>query len=691
MNINQQMSEFQLAQAQKEIVEDVLGVKHVVNTSRNAINNFNKKLGKELHVKTTDNPTLTNLIKDTAKMKKANVHYEPNTSLWYKIDGDTLYIRGHEAEGYSERVLYTDDTLSNNGWVGCTCTKAIIQEQIVPISCASMFRTCKQLTTIQGLQNIVMNCCTSCYKMFFGCYALQSIDCSNWDMSNVKSISYMFAFCYKIQSIDCSNWDTCNVEDMYRMFYCCYELKDIIGLNDLDVHNVKNMACMFCGLEQFTDLDISKWNAPKCEDAQYMFSSYMNPGNEHYNGFVRINAPNLFRSGCVKNLRAAFQVNPELKYVNISNWNVSNVENLRYIFFDCPNIETLDLRKWNACKCTDASFAFSFNTERYGKNKLKYLRVDNLFKNGIISNVNGMFQNLDKLKTIGDISNWDVQNVTLSNHMFYNCVNLKHIGDLSNWNMPKCTNAKLMFGCNYTLDGKVMQFEQLKLNNLFKDGIVSNVSGMFQGCDDLEYLNISNWNVSNLENASYMINPMDFSKLKYIGDLSNWDLSSLKSCRQMFMFSPNLTSIGSTKNWNISNVTDMTRLFNCTPINGLDMKNWDTSKCTNMYEAFGNFNSFGEYGEGISYIKSLCPIHKGTNTAYAFWYNRNLTTIEDSGTISASVNFAYSPLTHDSALVLINALDAENPGTLTLSTTTYETLTDEDKAIAISKGWTIAA
>lgn len=639
MKINQQMSEFQLAQAQKEIVEDVLGVKHVVNTSRNAINNFNKKLGKELHVKTTDNPTLTNLIKDTAKMKKANVHYEPNTSLWYKIDGDTLYIRGHEAEGYSERVLYTDETLSKNGWVGCTCTKAIIQEQIVPISCASMFRTCKQLTTIQGLQNIVMNCCTSCYKMFFGCYALQSIDCSNWD--------------------------TYNVEYMERMFYQCYALKDIIGLNNLDVSNVKNMKYMFCGLEQFTDLDISKWNAPKCEDAQYMFSSFMQPGKEHYNGFVRINAPNLFRNGCVKYLQHMFTANHELKYVNVSNWNVSNVENLTDIFTNCINIETLDLRKWNACKCTNARFAFGYDDKWYGKNKLKYLRIDNLFKNGIISDMTCMFQNANVLKTIGDVSNWNttnvtslhsmffkcesleeisdlsnwnVQNVIDSSQLFYDCVNLKYIGDLSNWNMPKCTNARLMFACQNkeTTGNKFMQLEQLKLNNLFKDGIVSNVEAMFQECN-------------------------------------------------------NLQSIGDVQNWNTSNITTMHVMFYCADVNGLNMKNWDTSKCTDMLGAFGNFEGYHEHGEGISYIKSLCPIHKGTNTQFAFWYNRNLTTIEDSGTISESVNFAYSPLTHDSALVLINALDAENPGTLTLSTETYATLTDEDKAIATSKGWTIAA
>lgn len=246
MKINQQMSEFQLAQAQKEIVEDVLRVKHVVNTSRNAINNFNKKLGKELHVKTTDNPTLTNLIKDTAKMKKANVHYEPNTSLWYKIDGDTLYIRGHEAEGYSERVLYTDDTLSNNGWAGCTCTEAIIEEQIVPISCVNMFKNCKQLTTIQGLQNIVMNYCTSCHGMFYACNALQSIDCSNWNTSNVTDMSWTFNGCRQLKSIgNLSKWDVSNVVDMKLMFKECCSLDNIGNLNDWNTSNVTDMIGMF--------------------------------------------------------------------------------------------------------------------------------------------------------------------------------------------------------------------------------------------------------------------------------------------------------------------------------------------------------------------------------------------------------------------------------------------------------------
>lgn len=42
-------------------------------------------------------------------------------------------------------------------------------------------------------------------------------------------------------------------------------------------------------------------------------------------------------------------------------------------------------------------------------------------------------------------------------------------------------------------------------------------------------------------------------------------------------------------------------------------------------------------------------------------------------------------------MVLINALDSENTGTLTLSTATKETLSADDIAIATGKGWTIEA
>ena len=129
----------------------------------------------------------------------------------------------------------------------------------------------------------------------------------------------------------------------------------------------------------------------------------------------------------------------------------------------------------------------------------------------------------------------------------------------------------------------------------------------------------------------------------------------------------------------------------CTSLNELNMSSWDTSKVTTMYEAFCNFNAGNKYTDFSIPKINVPPIPKGCNVDHAFTYDFSLTTIESSGKISKSLNFQWSPLTHDSAMVLINALDSENPGTLTLSTVTKGTLSADEIAIATNKGWTIAA
>ena len=45
-------------------------------------------------------------------------------------------------------------------------------------------------------------------------------DISNWDVSNVKNMSYMFYRCDQFNG-DISLWDVSNVTDMHYMFYNC--------------------------------------------------------------------------------------------------------------------------------------------------------------------------------------------------------------------------------------------------------------------------------------------------------------------------------------------------------------------------------------------------------------------------------------------------------------------------------------
>lgn len=54
-------------------------------------------------------------------------------------------------------------------------------------------------------------------------------------------------------------------------------------------------------------------------------------------------------------------------------------------------------------------------------------------------------------------------------------------------------------------------------------------------------------------------------------------------------------------------------------------------------------------------------------------------------------SFAYNPLTHESAVALLNSLGTVTGQTITFNATTYQTLTAEEIAIGTNKGWTVVS
>ena len=95
-----------------------------------------------------------------------------------------------------------------------------------------------------------------------------------------------------------------------------------------------------------------------------------------------------------------------LRYIDISEWDVSNVERMKWMFCDCKELVSVgDLSNWDVRKLEDAE---------------------------------GMFKHCKKLTYVGDISNWKPDN--LNDHgvidMFIGCKKLKgNVGDLTKWNI----------------------------------------------------------------------------------------------------------------------------------------------------------------------------------------------------------------------------------------------------------------
>ena len=100
------------------------------------------------------------------------------------------------------------------------------------------------------------------------------IGLEDWDVSNVKDMRYMFYNCKYFNS-NLSKWDVSNVKNMDSMFWGCKNFNS--DLSKWNVSNVENMYCMFWGCINFNS-DLSKWNVSNVKNIHGMFSGCQSLG-----------------------------------------------------------------------------------------------------------------------------------------------------------------------------------------------------------------------------------------------------------------------------------------------------------------------------------------------------------------------------------------------------------------------------
>ena len=211
------------------------------------------------------------------------------------------------------------------------------------------------------------------------------------------------------------------------------------------------------------------------------------------------------------------------------------------------------------------------------------------FKNKIDS-LNGFFEGCSNIISL-DLSNFDSSNVTSMKNMFAGCDKLKEIKGLCKLNIKKVTTMEAMFSkcseleyldltncdtSNVTDMG--FMFEECKklknikgLNNFITNKVI-NLSAMFQECYVLEHLDLSNFNTSNVNDMSYMFNQC--RKLKSIKGIKNFITDKVTNMDNMFQLCGKLEYLD-LSNFNTSEVTDMSNMFNqCNSLKYLNLLNF---------------------------------------------------------------------------------------------------------------------
>ena len=124
----------------------------------------------------------------------------------------------------------------------------------------------------------------------------------------------------------------------------------------------------------------------------------------------------------------------KFKYIDISDWNVSNVTNMAYMFFNCKELKSVgDISSWDVSKVSNMSYMFynckKFNQDISGWDVSKVADMCAMFK---------FCRSFNQ-----DISKWDVSNVTDMSSMFAYCENFNQ--DLSKWDVSKVRYHSHMF------------------------------------------------------------------------------------------------------------------------------------------------------------------------------------------------------------------------------------------------------
>ena len=271
---------------------------------------------------------------------------------------------------------------------------------------------------------------------------------------------------------------------------------------------------------------------------------------------------------------------------------------------------------------------------------------------------------------------------------------LSTFSTIPDYDYSQIQNADYLFnGCNYlTKLGRPLNCRNMVTG-----------TGMFMSCHNLQFVtNMTPSGVLVIQNLSNTGNMTKMDKMfayctNLIGVNGKKSMQYLKTdaCTTMrSMFYQDILLSAVPMFTSTSNVTDMGFMFwGCYDFDAFDC-NYDMSKVTDIEGMFTNSTI-------TSFTKSNGPLDFSsvTNATDAFKGCTNLATLAGFTGLKANLSLSDCPLTVESINNVINEMydfnangliPEEGQGTLTLGATNLAKLTDEQKAIATAKGWTLA-
>ena len=222
----------------------------------------------------------------------------------------------------------------------------------------------------------------------------------------------------------------------------------------------------------------------------------------------------------------------------------------------------------------------------------------------------------------------------------------------------------------------------------FDTRYVTSMKSMFQGCRKLKKLNLEGFNTKNVKSFSSMF--QDCSSLESL-NVIRWDLNSGNDFSFMFKGCSSLENLNLSYWNNTFRFTSLYGMFeDCISLKSLNLSNFNTLgareeayiktfyNCESLETLdISNFDFMMNKTQPIDMFFGCCSLK---NLKFGKNYHKGDLWLYD------------CPLTHESAMSVINSLrETEKPTDLIFSHETYDTLTEEELALAVSLGFNVFA
>ena len=499
-----------------------------------------------------------------------------------------------------------------------------------------MFYKCENLRSVYLPKCYNNNTITTMSHMFYGCkkinnniiYRISELQCNK-----IVDTSYMFYDCYKINDIsELKIIDFNNLDSAEGMFLGCDSELNAKHIDEFNLPCSANLHIMIKIVNNkgkyvnqihkcrdnnsariiepaiITEDDIKTFqnkftfykilnNAPKkykgvlgdfiYDTTEYelcLDSSYSEIGDRDYIKYIgRSNKPTQL-VGCI-NYRYTFENRIE-KSFDLSDWDMSEVVNTYRMFFNCNNLKDISSFKWDVSKLRNADKMFFMCN-------LKDISILSTWKPTSLEGMNNMF-NCKRLKDISPIEKWgNYIPYTYQTDItgMFSGGRIKDASPMENWKLDMISdNGKIrVFGDSTELGYKRVgdQYRYIgKSTKPIQPLGITNYSHMFYNRWDLEFLDLSHWDMSKATNIEFMF--ADCNNMINLSSLKDWNTSNIKYANGVFLNCRNLKDISFVTNWNTGNFEKINSMFkNCNYLIDISpLKNWIVSKVININYIF---------------------------------------------------------------------------------------------------------